>query len=81
MGYSHRGEGRLPIPLVVIGAAQGASCFGPAYEVLFILKTALRRARVRDRVPITFVKLEPYVGHLGLDGVRDTKGLPESQRR
>ena len=60
---------------------QGASCFGPAYEFLFILETALRRAKVRDRVPMTFVTSEPYIGHLGLDGVGDTKGLLESQMR
>lgn len=66
---------------VVIGAAQGASCFGPAYEFLFIVETALRKARVRDRVPMTFVTAEPYVGHLGLDGVGDTKGLLESEMR
>jgi sulfide:quinone oxidoreductase len=66
---------------VVIGAVQGASCFGPAYEFLFILETALRRAKVRDRVPMTFVTAEPYIGHLGLDGVGDTKGLLESQMR
>jgi sulfide:quinone oxidoreductase len=66
---------------VVIGAAQGASCFGPACEFLFILETALRRAKVRDRVPMTFVTPEPYIGHLGLDGVGDTKGLLEAQMR
>lgn len=66
---------------VIIGAAQGASCFGPAYEFLFILETALRRARIRDKVPMTFVTAEPYIGHLGLDGVGDTKGLLESEMR
>ncbi len=66
---------------IIIGAAPGASCFGPAYEFAFILDTALRRARVRDRVPMTFVTPEPYVGHLGLDGVGDTKGLLESALR
>jgi len=66
---------------VVVGAVQGASCFGPAYEFLFILETALRKAKVRDRVPMTFVTSEPYIGHLGLDGVGDTKGLLESQMR
>ncbi|NBZ89933.1 NAD(P)/FAD-dependent oxidoreductase [Stagnihabitans tardus] len=66
---------------VIIGAAQGASCFGPAYEFLFILETALRKARIRDKVPMTFVTPEPYVGHLGLDGVGDTKGLLESEMR
>ncbi|MBN9601046.1 MAG: NAD(P)/FAD-dependent oxidoreductase [Afipia sp.] len=66
---------------VVIGAVQGASCYGPAYEFAFILDTALRNARVRDRVPMTFVTPEPYIGHLGLDGVGDTKGLIESAMR
>ncbi|HXZ17108.1 MAG TPA: FAD/NAD(P)-binding oxidoreductase [Roseiarcus sp.] len=66
---------------VVIGAAQGASCFGPAYEFMFILETELRRRKIRDRVPITFVTAEPYIGHLGLDGVGDTKGLLESELR
>lgn len=71
---------RKPGP-VVIGAAAGASCFGPAYEFAFILDTAFRRAKVRDRVPMTFVTPEPYIGHLGLDGVGDTKGLLESAMR
>ena len=35
----------------------------------------------RDRVAMTFVTSEPYVGHLGLDGVGDTKGLLESEMR
>jgi sulfide:quinone oxidoreductase len=66
---------------IVVGAVQGASCFGPAYEFLFILDTELRRRRIRDRVPMTFVTAEPYIGHLGLDGVGDTKGLLESEMR
>jgi sulfide:quinone oxidoreductase len=66
---------------IVVGAVQGASCYGPAYEFLFILETALRRAKIRDKVPMTFVTSEPYVGHLGLDGVGDTKGLLESEMR
>ncbi len=66
---------------VIIGAAQGASCFGPAYEFLFILETALRKAKLRDKVPITYVTPEPYIGHLGLDGVGDTKSLLESEMR
>lgn len=66
---------------IVVGAVQGASCFGPAYEFAMILDTELRRRRVRDRVPMTFVTSEPYVGHLGLDGVGDTKGLLESEMR
>ena len=66
---------------VIIGAVQGASCFGPAYEFALILDTELRRRKVRDKVPMTFVTSEPYIGHLGLDGVGDTRGLLESEMR
>ncbi len=66
---------------VVIGAVQGASCFGPAYEFAMIVDTELRKRKVRDRVAMTFVTSEPYIGHLGLDGVGDTKGLLESEMR
>lgn len=66
---------------VIIGAVQGASCFGPAYEFAFILDTELRRRKIRDQVPMTFVTSEPYIGHLGLDGVGDTKGMLESEFR
>jgi sulfide:quinone oxidoreductase len=66
---------------IVVGAVQGASCFGPAYEFAMILDTELRRRKIRDKVPMTFVTSEPYVGHLGLDGVGDTKGLLESEMR
>ena len=66
---------------VVIGAAPGASCFGPAYEFAFILDTELRRRKLRDKVPMTFVTPEPYIGHLGLGGVGDSKGMLESELR
>ncbi len=66
---------------VVIGAVQGASCFGPAYEFAMIVDTDLRRRKLRDRVPITFISPEPYVGHMGLGGVGDSKGLLESELR
>lgn len=66
---------------IVIGAAQGASCFGPAYEFAFIASAELRKRRIRDRVPMTFVTPEPYIGHLGLGGVGDTKSLLESALR
>lgn len=66
---------------VVIGAMPGASCFGPAYEFAFIVNTDLRRRRLRHRVPITFVTSEPYIGHLGLGGVGDSKSMLESELR
>lgn len=66
---------------IIVGAVQGASCYGPAYEFAMMLDTELRRRRIRDKVPMTFVTPEPYIGHLGLDGVGDTKSLLESEMR
>ncbi|MDE2263128.1 MAG: NAD(P)/FAD-dependent oxidoreductase [Gammaproteobacteria bacterium] len=66
---------------VVIGAAQGASCFGPMYEFAMIVDADLRKRKLRDRVPITLVTSEPYIGHMGLGGVGDSKGLMESELR
>ncbi len=66
---------------IVVGAAPMASCFGPAYEFAFIMDTDLRRRKIRHKVPITFVTPEPYIGHLGLGGVGDSKGLLESAMR
>ena len=66
---------------MVIGAVQGASCYGPAYEYAMLAVTELRRRKIRHRVPMTFVTPEPYIGHLGLGGVGDTKSLLESTMR
>ena len=71
---------RNPGPIVV-GAVQGASCFGPAYEYVLMLSHILRQAKIRDQVPMTFVTAEPYIGHLGMGGVGDSKGLLESEFR
>ena len=66
---------------IVVGAVQGASCFGPAYEFAMLVNADLRKRKIRDRVPMTFVTSEPYIGHLGLGGVGDTKSLLESAMR
>lgn len=66
---------------IVVGAVQGASCFGPAYEFALILDADLRKRKMRDKVPMTFVTSEPYIGHMGLGGVGDSKGLLESEFR
>jgi sulfide:quinone oxidoreductase len=58
-----------------------ASCFGPAYEYAFILDTDLRKRGLRDKVPMTYVTSEPYIGHLGLGGVGDSRGMLESEMR
>jgi sulfide:quinone oxidoreductase len=65
----------------IIGAMPGASCFGPAYEFAFIFSKDLQRRKLRHKVPITFVTSEPYIGHLGLGGVGDSKSMLESELR
>ncbi|MEZ5541101.1 MAG: FAD/NAD(P)-binding oxidoreductase [Pseudomonadota bacterium] len=66
---------------VIIGAMPFASCFGPAYEYAFIMDADLRKRRMRKKIPMTFVTSEPYIGHLGLGGVGDSKGMLESELR
>ncbi len=69
----HAGEGWRrfladPGP-VVVGATQGAGCFGAAYEFLFNLSYQLRKAGLRRRAAITYVTAEPFLGHFGIGGL------------
>ena len=66
---------------IVIGAMPFASCFGPAYEFAFIVDADLRKRKIRHKYKMTYVSSEPYVGHLGLAGVGDSKGMLESELR
>jgi len=66
---------------LVIGAMPFASCFGPAYEFAFIVDADLRKRKIRDKYPMTLVTSEPYIGHLGLGGVGDSRGMLESELR
>ena len=66
---------------VLVGAAAGASCFGPAYETAMIIEADLRKRKIRDKVPMTYVTSEPYIGHMGLGGVGNSKGLMEHELR
>jgi NADPH-dependent 2,4-dienoyl-CoA reductase/sulfur reductase-like enzyme len=44
---------------VVIGATQGASCFGAAYEFLFNTSHQLRKAKLHGKVPLTIIPAPP----------------------
>lgn len=66
---------------IVIGAMPMASCFGPAYEFAFIIDTDLRKRKIRHKFKMTYISSEPYVGHLGLEGVGDSKSLLEHELR
>jgi len=54
---------------IIIGAAPGASCIGPAYEIAMMADTTLKRAHKRHRFSISFVTPEPFIGHFGVGGI------------
>jgi sulfide:quinone oxidoreductase len=62
---------------VIVGATQGAACYGAAYEFVFNLEYALRKAGVRDRATVSYVTSEPFVGHFGIGGMKHAQGMTE----
>lgn len=62
---------------IVVGATQGASCMGAAYEYLFNIDKELRKRKVRDRVSLTWFTPEPFLGHFGIGGIRGGQTMLE----
>ena len=58
---------------VVIGTAQGGSCFGASYEFMFNVHHRIRKAGLQDVAPVTFITAEPFLGHFGLGGVGNSE--------
>jgi len=54
---------------VVVAATQRASCFGAAYEFLFNAAYHLKKAKLKGKVPLTYVTSEPFLGHFGIGGL------------
>jgi sulfide:quinone oxidoreductase len=54
---------------IVIAASQSAGCFGAAYEFLFNTAYHLRKNDLRDKVKLTYVTSEPFLGHFGIGGL------------
>jgi len=54
---------------VVIGTAQGGSCFGASYEFMFNAHHQIMKAGLQRVAPVTFITAEPFLGHFGLGGV------------
>lgn len=53
---------------VVVGATQGAACFGAAYEFILNMRYHLSKHKLADKVPLTFVTAEPFLSHFGIGG-------------
>lgn len=64
---------------IITGAVQGVSCFGPAYEYAFETDAELRKRKIRNKAPIVFVTSEPYIGHFGIGGLRNSKRIMEDE--
>jgi sulfide:quinone oxidoreductase len=62
---------------VVIGTAQGGSCFGASYEFLLNARHQIKKAGLEDVAPVTFITAEPFLGHFGLGGVGNSQGMIE----
>jgi sulfide:quinone oxidoreductase len=60
---------------IVIGATQGAGCFGAAYEYLFNTSYRLRKAGLKSQVKLTYVSPEPFLGHFGIGGLPHGESL------
>ena len=60
---------------VVVGATQGAGCFGAAYEFLFNTSYQLRKAGLKNKVKLTYISSEPFLGHFGIGGLPHGESL------
>jgi sulfide:quinone oxidoreductase len=52
---------------VVVGATQGAACFGAAYEFVFNVAYHLKKQKLK--APVSYVSAEPFPGHFGIGGL------------
>ncbi len=64
---------------VVLGSSQMVSCFGPSYELAFEIDAELRRRKLRYKVPIIYLTSEPYLGHMGVGGLGNSKRFFEDE--
>ncbi|MCZ7665153.1 MAG: FAD-dependent oxidoreductase [Thermoleophilia bacterium] len=65
----------------IIGANPGASCGGPAYEIIMMLETALRRQKRRHLFDLHLVTPEPFLGHFGVNGIGNMSRMMEDEFR
>jgi sulfide:quinone oxidoreductase len=60
---------------IILGSSQMVSCFGPSYELAFEMGAELRRRKMRHKIPILYLTSEPYLGHMGIGGLGNSKTL------
>ena len=62
---------------VVIASAQGAACFGAAYEFLFNVRYQLAKHKLQDKASLTYVTAEPFAAHFGIGGFGNAQKMCE----
>jgi sulfide:quinone oxidoreductase len=62
---------------VVVASAQGAACFGAAYEFLFNMRYQVAKHDLADKAPITYVTAEPFAAHFGIGGFGNARKMCE----
>lgn len=62
---------------VVVASAQGAACFGAAYEFLFNIRYQIAKHDLADKAPITYVTAEPFAAHFGIGGFGNAQKMCE----
>ncbi len=65
----------------LIGANPGASCLGPAYEIVMMLDTLLRRQKRRHLFDLHLVTPEPFLGHFGVNGIGNLSRMLKDEFR
>lgn len=63
---------------VIVGATQGAACYGAAYEFVFNLEYFARKAGIRNKTPVTYITSEPFAGHFGIGGLKHGQAMTEA---
>lgn len=62
---------------IVIGSAQGAACFGAAYEFLFNVRYQLAKHHLAKKVSLSYATAEPYLAHFGINGFGNAQKMCE----
>jgi sulfide:quinone oxidoreductase len=62
---------------VVIASAQGAGCFGAAYEFLFNVRYQLAKHHLQEKAPLTYLTAEPFAAHFGIGGFGSAQKMCE----
>ena len=62
----------------VIGLMPNASLYGAAYEFALSLAEAVRHRWGREKVDLTFVTPEPFLGHFGHGGLGNSRSMLEN---